>query len=563
MKKILIIGSDGQDGKLLKEKLLASDHELCLVSRSQTTLLSRQMGSRPFEAINVSAIESVKKGIETFQPDEIYYLAAYHHSSEDQVPEEKELFNRSYDINAFSVVNFLESLRQLKSKTKFFYACSSHIFGIPETPLQDEQTPYRPVNVYGMTKLAGLLACQYFRKQHGVLASVGILYNHESHYRARKFISKKIIDTAWEIKLGKTNKLTLGSLSSVVDWGYAPDFVDAMLAIVALDTPDDFIVATGEPHTVKEFTDIAFELLGLNTQDFVVENGTIMTRSSLPLIGSPKKLMEKTGWKPSVSFRGMIEKMMNEKQNERINDVLVFVPTYNERENIEPLYKRIVKTASNLDILFLDDNSPDGTGDIMDGIAKLNPQVKVIHRTGKLGIGSAHREGILWAMAKGYKTLVTMDADFTHSPEVIPQLLERAENNEVVIASRYLEENGIKSWNIFRKFLTCTAHILTTVLLGLKYDTTGAFRVYRLDRISKNYLDKVRSNGYSFFFESIYVLHNMQYRIDEIPVILPTRTYGSSKMSYREMFRSLKLLFTLSAERLGQMCYLLPKRQET
>lgn len=560
MKRVLIVGANGQDGKLLKEQLLKTKAELCLVSRSSTFLEPAHIET---ENIDISIFDSVKKGIESFKPDEIYYLAAYHHSSEDKVPDELELYKKSYEVNAFFVVHFLEALKQLKSKTRFFYACSSHIFGNPKDELQDENTVYRPVNVYGMTKLAGLLACQQYRKQYGVYASVGILYNHESHYRARKFISKKIVDTAWEIKQGSSKKLELGSLSSIVDWGYAPDYVEAAQRILSLDNADDFVVATGEQHTVKEFVSYVFELLDLKMEDHVVENGTIMTRSSLPLIGSPKKLIEKTGWTPSVDFKGMIKKMIEAKKEERLNDTLVFIPTYNERDNIQPLYERIVKTGLPTDILFLDDNSPDGTGEVIDAITKNNPAVRVIHRTGKLGIGSAHREGFLWALERGYKTLVTMDADFTHTPEVIPTLVKRSESNDIVIASRYLEENGIKDWNPFRKFLTCTAHFLTTVLLGLKYDTTGAFRVYRLDRINKNFLNKVRSNGYSFFFESIYVLHNSNYKIDEIAVVLPTRTYGSSKMSYREMFRSLKLLCVLSTERLLQTVPLLPRKVES
>ncbi len=557
MKKVLIVGANGQDGKLLKEQLLQTGAELCLVSRTSTFL---EPAHTETEIIDISDFESVKKGIETFRPDEIYYLAAYHHSSEDKVPDDLELYKKSYEVNAFYVVHFLEALKQLKSKTKFFYACSSHVFGNPKEELQDENTAYRPVNVYGMTKLAGLLACQQYRRQYGVYASVGILYNHESNYRARKFISKKIVDTAWEIKQGKNGKLELGSLSAIVDWGYAPDYVNAAQKILALDTADDFVVATGEPHTVKEFVEYVFELLDLKMEDHVVENGTIMTRSSLPLIGSAKKLREKTNWKPSVDFKGMIEKMIEAKKNERLNDTLVFIPTYNERDNVTPLYERIVKTGLQTDILFLDDNSPDGTGEVIDGITKNDPTVRVIHRTGKLGIGSAHREGYMWATERGYKTLVTMDADFTHTPEIIPTLVKRAETSDMVIASRYLEQNGIKDWNPFRKFLTCTAHFLTTVLLGLKYDTTGAFRVYRLDKINKNFLNKVRSNGYSFFFESIYVLHNLNYKVDEIAVVLPTRAYGSSKMSYREMFRSLRLLGVLSMERFIQTVSFLPKK---
>lgn len=231
---------------------------------------------------------------------------------------------------------------------------------------------------------------------------------------------------------------------------------------------------------------------------------------------------------------------------------LIFVPTYNEKDNVRPLYERIMKLGLNSDILFLDDNSPDGTGRVMDEIAKENPRVHVIHRAGKQGIGSAHKCGIRWAYEKGYQVLITMDADFTHSPEDIPLLLSKITEAPVVVGSRYLKKNSLEGWNIIRKCLTQTAHILTRVLLGIEQDSTGAFRVYRLDQISSSFPDKVESNGYSFFFESLYLLNRNQFKIVEVPIALPPRTYGSSKMSYFEIFKSIRQLFQLYLHSFGK-----------
>ena len=228
-----------------------------------------------------------------------------------------------------------------------------------------------------------------------------------------------------------------------------------------------------------------------------------------------------------------------------MNKTLIFIPTYNEKDNVRPLYDRIKKLNLQADILFLDDNSPDGTGAIMDSIRNLDASVHVIHRSGKLGIGSAHKEGILWAYKNGVETLVTMDADFTHTPESIPDLIRAAKTYDIGVASRYLQEDSLKGWNLMRKGMTNLAHILTGVLLGLKYDSTGAFRVYQLKRIPMNFVSHVESNGYSFFFESLYHLNRSGFEIVEMPIALPPRTYGSSKMSYFEIFRSVKQLFTL------------------
>lgn len=229
-----------------------------------------------------------------------------------------------------------------------------------------------------------------------------------------------------------------------------------------------------------------------------------------------------------------------------INDrFLIFIPTYNERENIEPMYGRIKKLGLDCDFLLLDDNSPDGTGAEMDRIASKDSRVSVIHRPAKLGIGGAHRDGIRWAYARGYKRLVTMDCDFTHQPEDIALFLAGGESHDVVVGSRFMDRSSLSDWNAFRKFLTYLGHFITATLLGLPYDATGAFRHYRLDRIPREVFDKVGSNGYAFFFESLYILFANRFTIKEVSIRLPARTYGHSKMTVRDSFRSLGFLLSL------------------
>jgi len=225
--------------------------------------------------------------------------------------------------------------------------------------------------------------------------------------------------------------------------------------------------------------------------------------------------------------------------------LLIFVPTYNEAENVEVLFGQIRALGLNADILFLDDNSPDGTGQIIDRIAAENANVRTIHRTGKLGIGSAHVAGIRWAYEHGYKTLVTMDCDFTHSPDRIADFLAQAEGFDVVVGSRYMQKDSLQTWNLMRKTLTWVGHLLTTTLLRMPYDATGAFRLYRLDRIPAALFDLVESQSYSFFFESLYVLWLNGARVKEIPVELPARMYGHSKMRLKDVVRSTELLVYL------------------
>jgi dolichol-phosphate mannosyltransferase len=224
------------------------------------------------------------------------------------------------------------------------------------------------------------------------------------------------------------------------------------------------------------------------------------------------------------------------------NDLLIFIPTYNELENVEPILKQILSLDLSADILFVDDNSPDGTGQLLDQLAAKFPNVFVQHRSAKLGIGSAHIFGVSWAYDMGYKLLITMDCDFTHSPEYIRDFISKANDADIVVGSRYLMEKGLSTWNLYRKILTHLGHRATVFFLGMQFDATGAFRLYRLDKVSRHFLGAVHSRGYSFFFESLYVLHLNRYRIYEIPTQLPARVYGHSKMKWTDAMHSLSHL---------------------
>ena len=227
---------------------------------------------------------------------------------------------------------------------------------------------------------------------------------------------------------------------------------------------------------------------------------------------------------------------------------LIFIPTYDEAENVTPMCEAIVGLGLDADLVFMDDNSPDGTGAILDTLAKKHPRLSVLHREKKSGIGSAHMEGIQYAYDHGYERLVTLDCDFTHSPSLITVFLDRAQNADVVIGSRYVEQDSLPGWTIVRKLLTTTGHLLTETLLGISQDATGAFRVYNLETIPRELFDLVESRGYAFFFESLLIVSKNGFAIVEVPIKLPARSAGHSKMGFGEIQRSVKMLFELSVE---------------
>ncbi len=306
MKKALIVGCEGQDGRLLYDLLRGKGYEIIGIDVHTV----RCSPESPLPLVDISHAGAVEDLICRIKPEEVYYLAAFHHSSEDKEVDNLELLKRSCDVHIVSLMNFLEAITRHSKDTKLFYAASSHIFGTTSTALQDEDTAINPNGIYGITKTAGLMTCRFYRQQHSLFTSGGILYNHESSLRNEKFVSRKIVKGAVAVKNGKQEKLLLGDLDAETDWGYAPDYVDAMHRMLNHHEPDDFVVATGLSHTVREFAECAFDCLGLDYKKYVEEDRCIMTRKPQRRIGNPRKLMNLTGWKPSVDFSQMIMLMV-------------------------------------------------------------------------------------------------------------------------------------------------------------------------------------------------------------------------------------------------------------
>ena len=307
MKKAVIVGCNGQDGRLLYENLPRMGYQLIGIDLPS----SQTHSDESCLFLDIDDSNAVSDLIRTFLPDEIYYLAAFHHSSEDLSSRiNNELFRKSFQAHVLSLVNFLEAMRIFAQGARLFYAASSHVFGNASIAPQNEQTPFNPIGVYGITKAAGIHVCRFYRNQHRLFVSTGILYNHESQYRKPMFVTKKIIDGAINIKNGLQNKLSLGNLNAEVDWGYAPDYVEAFRRILDSSMPDDFIIATGEKHTVRDFVEITFGYLGLDWTKYVEEDKKIISKSDAILVGDPQKLMQITGWKPSVDLREMIKLLL-------------------------------------------------------------------------------------------------------------------------------------------------------------------------------------------------------------------------------------------------------------
>lgn len=244
-----------------------------------------------------------------------------------------------------------------------------------------------------------------------------------------------------------------------------------------------------------------------------------------------------------------------------MNKTLIFIPTYNERDNAPQMCREIHDLGLDVDLLFVDDNSPDGTGSELEKLKSRFPRLIVHHRSGKLGVGSAHHEAIDWAYAKGYSSLVTLDCDFTHSPSDIPALIRALDDDDIVVGSRWIHANSLPGWNVFRRLMTRGGHWLTKTMLGLYQDASGAFRAYRLDHINREVFTLIRSKGYSFFFESLFILGKNGYSIGEIPIVLPARTYGNSKMTAEAAIRSARYVLELALDHLAAPeRYLLDRR---
>ncbi len=295
MKHAIIVGSEGQDGRLLFDRLERDGYSVLGIGRGKTS------------PVDILDRDGVRALVSSFRPDEVYYLAAHHGSSQDLGAEESlDLLQASHEVHVAGLLHFLEALRRDRPSASLFYAASSRIFGHPETETQDETTPLDPRCAYGITKACGTLCCRLYRRLHSLRASVGILYNHESPARLAGFVSRKIVDGAVAIQRGNRTPLVVADLGARVDWGFAPDFVEAMVRIAAREEPGDFVVATGVARSVREFVEVAFGLAGLDWRKHVVEDPSLVARPSPTLVGNARKLRTMTGWAPSVSFEEMV-----------------------------------------------------------------------------------------------------------------------------------------------------------------------------------------------------------------------------------------------------------------
>jgi glycosyltransferase involved in cell wall biosynthesis len=231
----------------------------------------------------------------------------------------------------------------------------------------------------------------------------------------------------------------------------------------------------------------------------------------------------------------------------------VIVPTYNERENIEDLVHQLLELPINLHVIVVDDNSPDGTGDLADQLATENEgRVSVIHRAGKLGLGTAYLAGFQKALSGNSDYILTMDADFSHNPRYIPAMLEEAERgHDVVIGSRYVDDGGAEGSTLPRILLSWAANAFARAMLGLRaHDTTAGFRCYRREVLESIDLDAIRSCGYSFLIEILYMAQRRGWRVGEIPITFHNRQLGESKISRQEIFRAQETVLRLAWGRL-------------
>ena len=228
-----------------------------------------------------------------------------------------------------------------------------------------------------------------------------------------------------------------------------------------------------------------------------------------------------------------------------MNDIVIIVPTLNEKDNIEILFNKLNTINIEFDLLFIDDNSSDGSQEIIKDLLKKNQNINYIFRPKKEGIGSAHKDGLIWSYRKNYKIIITMDADGTHDPKYLKSLINELKNFDIVVTSRFLEKDSLKNWPLFRIFLTTLRHLTISLLLSMPYDSSGAYRCINCRRVSLSDIILAKNNSYAYFWESIFILHKKKYRIAQIPVQLPYRKIGSSKMNIKDIFFSIFYLMVV------------------
>jgi GDPmannose 4,6-dehydratase len=309
VRNALIIGAGGQDGRLLVRLLLDREYAV------RGWIRREPAEAAPCECglIDILQPALVEAELRRLPPDEIYYLAAFHHATEDVVElSAAELLRCSFNVHVLGLLNVLQAMEECCPRARLFYAASSHIFGTPESEWQNEETPLTPNSAYGISKAAGLQCCQLYRRQKGIFAATGILFNHESPLRKPSFLSQKIVRGALRAQWDTAYRLVLGDLESRVDWGYAPDYMDAMFRILQLPEASDFVVASGETHTVCEFAQAAFGSLGLDWRRHVETDARLLNKISHPLRGDCGKLRAATGWAPTIGFVEMVTRLVHD-----------------------------------------------------------------------------------------------------------------------------------------------------------------------------------------------------------------------------------------------------------
>jgi GDPmannose 4,6-dehydratase len=309
-KRALITGITGQDGSYLAELLLEKGYEVYgLVRRTSTQRFSRISHIQDhIRLISGDMLDqtSLQEALREAQPDEVYNLAA---QSFVQTSWRQPVFTG--DVTALGVTRLLDAIRHVNPEIRFYQASSSEIFGKVQEVPQRETTPLYPRSPYGVAKAYGHWITVNYRESYNMYAVSGILFNHESERRGIEFVTRKVTYNVARIKLGMAKELRLGNLDAQRDWGFAGDYVRAMWLMLQQPTPDDYVIATGETHTVQKLVETAFSYVGLNWRDYVVQDPAYMRPAEVDLlVGDASKAHKQLGWKPTVSFTELVYRMV-------------------------------------------------------------------------------------------------------------------------------------------------------------------------------------------------------------------------------------------------------------
>ncbi len=309
-KRALITGITGQDGSYLAEFLLEKDYEVFgLVRRTSTLNFARIKHIQDQITLisgDMSDQTSLQNALIQAQPDEVYNLAA---QSFVQTSWGQPVFTG--DVTALGVTRLLDAIRYVNKDIRFYQASSSELFGKVQEVPQRETTPFYPRSPYGVAKLYGHWITVNYRESYGLHASSGILFNHESERRGLEFVTRKVTHAVARIKLGMAHELRLGNLDAQRDWGFAGDYVRAMWLMLQQEQPGDYVVATGETHSVQKLVELAFGCADLNWKQYVVQDPAFMRPAEVDLlVGDPSKAGQVLGWEPQVSFPELIKMMV-------------------------------------------------------------------------------------------------------------------------------------------------------------------------------------------------------------------------------------------------------------